>query len=763
MKKIINVILLLLFLITPINILANDNFVTVAEFVIMAGADVSIFEDIDGDTPLSGGMAAVIVNSVLGFEPSLVPSTNDMEIINILSHLPLYTVGSALVLLDLQMVYPQLISSETIKLYQAEIFIEALNRATMFLDSPFTLRQARPQDDFWMYVNRVFLANAEVSEYNTEVLRTVEPESFDEIFYIILNEVHEEGSFEHNINILYNMLTDYENITAGLATIDEIVSQIRNISSIEELIKFGEIYAKFFPLVNFLNFMTIADSSLGNTYWSVEIEMSGFSKYFYNWLSKSLDEYAYYFASNVLEFLGETEDLDIRSHNVASFILDLVHNVREYTTDDENNINISWDYLLQITPNSQILSLDTYAFELMKSFNAFTTPVALRAIELLDTKFTYDNLQVLKDIVKYSLVLNLIDNHIFGATISILIEMHREGYTEEEISVQAMSSIQQRMPQIFNLIYLDKYANDEARNYVISLADRLLNTWSNLLYSNDWISYYTINNALKKIDLIRIFVSHVDYGEPWPQPVMADFDKVIMGGNFAYWLKAQNLANRDFFIINNLNNSSGMPYLQILNFMPNVPNAVYSALLNASMIPHGKLTYPYFGLDRTREQNLAGIGSTIAHEIGHGFDYNGIRFDGIGLEVSWWNENDLQLFEEKVERLKQSISRYFYIDDYLDGEQFLSETLADIISTSIILDYALSNDLDIRQVMIYKAYTRGRRTNLEGAREYLYGVHPPSIFRVNFVLQQFDIFHKTFETQLGDDMYLPIADRLVIW
>lgn len=208
-------------------------------------------------------------------------------------------------------------------------------------------------------------------------------------------------------------------------------------------------------------------------------------------------------------------------------------------------------------------------------------------------------------------------------------------------------------------------------------------------------------------------------------------------------------------------------YLSVLEFadtaMPGYTvNASYSPYLNSIEIYGGVLFDPLYNPDVSYEENLAGIGFTIAHEISHAFDGTGSLYDAGGNFAPWWDEEDYPIFEEFVERLKTYYSRYSNeygdpVDSALTGD----ENFADILAMECIISIAKENNLDLDR--IFRAYARSwASVSTPAYAQYLSRIdtHSPDCVRVNAVLSNFDEFYETYGVTEGDGMYVPPEERV---
>lgn len=205
---------------------------------------------------------------------------------------------------------------------------------------------------------------------------------------------------------------------------------------------------------------------------------------------------------------------------------------------------------------------------------------------------------------------------------------------------------------------------------------------------------------------------------------------------------------------------------------PQTVNASYDASDNTVVIPAAILQPPYFNVDGSPAVDYGGIGAIIAHEIGHGFDDQGAKFDGDGNLRQWWTAEDRARFEIRIDAL---IAQYdalvpegFDPTDHVNGALTVGENLADLRGLSMALAaYRLAarrlgkGSPDHRDVFL--SYSRVKRAKFRPelvARQLVGEAHAPAEFRCNQVVRNLDEFYDSFDVRAGDQLFLP-ADRRV--
>jgi endothelin-converting enzyme/putative endopeptidase len=201
-------------------------------------------------------------------------------------------------------------------------------------------------------------------------------------------------------------------------------------------------------------------------------------------------------------------------------------------------------------------------------------------------------------------------------------------------------------------------------------------------------------------------------------------------------------------------------------------NAFYSPANNSINFPAGILQYPFFDARRDPAANFGGIGSVIGHELTHGFDDSGRKFDGAGNLRDWWTAQDGTEFEKRAACVADQYSNYTAIADVkLNGKLTLGENVADHGGVRVAL-MALMDTLNGKSDKIDGFTTEQRfflgfaqlwcqNTSPEQSRlRALTDPHSPGRYRVNGTVQNSPEFQKAFSCQAGQPMVSANACRV---
>ena len=213
---------------------------------------------------------------------------------------------------------------------------------------------------------------------------------------------------------------------------------------------------------------------------------------------------------------------------------------------------------------------------------------------------------------------------------------------------------------------------------------------------------------------------------------------------------------------------------------PQTVNAYYNPGMNEIVFPAAILQPPFFDADADDAANYGGIGAVIGHEIGHGFDDQGAKYDGDGNLVDWWTDDDRTEFGARTKALIEQYDEFVPAADCDDGHHVngaftVGENIGDLGGLSIaLLAYQLSLDGEPAPVIdgltgvqrVFFGWAQVWRTksrDAEAIRRLAIDPHSPPEFRCNGVIRNMDAFRGAFEVDEDDALYLEPQRRVRIW
>jgi putative endopeptidase len=316
-------------------------------------------------------------------------------------------------------------------------------------------------------------------------------------------------------------------------------------------------------------------------------------------------------------------------------------------------------------------------------------------------------------------------------------------------------------------IFVERHFPPAAKDRMVELVANLIDAYRVDIAALDWMSEQTKAKAYEKLDK---FTPKIGYPDKWREYSSLKISATDLIGNLN--AIAQFQAAYEFAKV-------GAPVDRTEWFMfPQTVNAYYNPGMNEIVFPAAILQPPFFDLEADDAANYGGIGAVIGHEIGHGFDDQGAKYDGDGNLQDWWSAEDLTKFQERAAKL---IAQYDVLapeeadDVTVNGALTIGENIGDLGGLTIAHKaYELS--LAGKEAPVIDGLTgyqrlffgwaqvwRGKNRPEEMRRRVATDPHSPNEFRCNQIVKNLDEFYAAFDVKPGDGLYLPEEERVRIW
>jgi putative endopeptidase len=336
---------------------------------------------------------------------------------------------------------------------------------------------------------------------------------------------------------------------------------------------------------------------------------------------------------------------------------------------------------------------------------------------------------------------------------------------------RGVSLVEGLMGDAVGRLYVERHFPPGAKARIDVLVDNLRTAYRVSIESLDWMTPQTRQRALAKLDK---FTAKIGYPKRWRDYSALRTDRADLYGNYVQGYAVN--YDRELAKL-------GSPVDRDEWFMtPQTVNAYYNPGMNEIVFPAAILQPPFFDAEADDAANYGGIGAVIGHEIGHGFDDQGAKYDGDGNLVDWWTDEDRAEFGA---RTKSLIEQYdVFIPRQLDGQDgsphvqgafTVGENIGDLGGLSIaLLAYQLSLNGQQPPVIdglsglqrVFFGWAQVWRTksrDAEALRRLATDPHSPPEFRCNGVVRNVDAFYEAFDVTQSDALYLDPAQRVRIW
>ena len=332
---------------------------------------------------------------------------------------------------------------------------------------------------------------------------------------------------------------------------------------------------------------------------------------------------------------------------------------------------------------------------------------------------------------------------------------------------RAVSMIEGSLGEAVGKVYVQKYFPAEAKTRMEQLVANLIEAYRVSINDLEWMSPQTKVKALEKLGKFR---PKIGYPDKWRDYSALETTPDDLYGNVGRVIKFQ----RDHEL-----SKIGKPVdREEWHMAPQTVNAYYNPVMNEIVFPAAILQPPFFGLDHDDAVNYGGIGAVIGHEIGHGFDDQGSKYDGDGALNNWWSDSDREAFELRTKAL---IAQYDALipeeapDVNVNGALTIGENIGDLGGLAIaykayqislggkaspVIDgFSGEQRLLLSWAQIWRAKVRPE----EMRRRIATDPHSPAEFRCNQIVKNFTPFYEAFGVTEKDALWLDEQSRVQIW
>ena len=647
------------------------------------------------------------------------------------------------------------------------------------LDLTNVLSDVRPQDDLFRHVNGVWLRDAEIPADRARfgAFDELRMESEDRVRKIIdecASSAAAPGSNARKIGDVYRSFMDEKRIEElGVSPIAKELSEAQSISSIDELAEFlgtqwtrgmsgifgSFIYADFKDSTTHIAYVSQSGISLPDESYYREAEHESVRTAFIAHMTKMFE------LAGIADAGGHAKRVMELETQIASYHWDRVklreaelnYNKMSFAELQDLSGTFNWELWLE---KSQIPSgaFDTLIvrqppfFEglstLMSNFNAAAWQswlmwnIISEAASYLSSAFVEENFDF------------------FGRTLSGTPEM-------KERWRRGGSLVEGFLGEAIGELYVEKYFPPAAKQRMLQLVDNLMVAYKQSITDLDWMTEETKEKALVKLSK---FVPMIGYPDKWRDYSALEIKADDLVGNLHALAKFE----LDYMLA-----KIGKPVdRDEWGMTPQTVNAYYNPVMNRIVFPAGILQAPFFDLEADDATNYGGIGAVIGHEVGHGFDDQGSKYDGDGNINNWWSEKDLSEFEN---RTKSLIDQYDVLrpeaapDVHVNGALTIGENIGDLGGLTIAYKaYKIALEGKKSEVLSglsgeqrlffnWARVWRGKSRPDEARRLITIDPHSPAEFRCNQIVKNLDEFCDAFGVVEGDELFMPKEERVRIW
>jgi putative endopeptidase len=332
---------------------------------------------------------------------------------------------------------------------------------------------------------------------------------------------------------------------------------------------------------------------------------------------------------------------------------------------------------------------------------------------------------------------------------------------------RGVSLVEHAMGEAVGRIYVERHFRPEAKVAMDELVANLVEAYRQSIQELWWMTDETRAKALEKLER---FTPKIGFPVKWRDYSKLQTDQADLIGNVR--------AVAEFEFQRELG-KIGKPLDRDEWFMtPQTINAYYNPGFNEIVFPAAILQFPFFDASRDAAANYGAIGAVIGHEIGHGFDDQGSKYDGDGRLIDWWTDEDRAAFERLADSLIEQYNALAPLqlpDHTVNGALTIGENIGDLGGLGIAWKaYQLS--LGGEEPPVIDGLTGAERFFLSWAQAWqaklrdeealrLLSIdpHSPNEFRCNQIVRNIDEFYAAFGVTEEDALWLDPEERVTIW
>ena len=657
--------------------------------------------------------------------------------------------------------------------------IQAIN--TSYMDTTM-----RPQDDFFQYVNGSWLAKTEIpadqgrwgSFLELRELSIAGVKQVMEAAKVNITE-YPKGSDQYKAIAFYTIGMD--SVLAekrGHAALLPWFDQIDQIKSKGDLQSFLE---KIHPNgVNvFFNIYVDADAkdSEKNTLYLSQGGLGLPDRDYYvddsNEKFKEIKAKYEAHISKVFQMLGSSEEEAKKSASDVLFLettLAAASKTRIEMRDSEGRYNkYSLEEIQKATPSLDWANL-TKALGANTNEVIITTPDFMLALEKV---FSESKPKVWQNYLKWHLV-RMASPYMNHALVQANFDFYgKELQGTEEMRARwkrVLTSAEGAAGEAIGKLYTEEFFPEEAKEKANEMVSNILDAMGKRIQQLDWMGDDT---KAKAMDKLATFTVKIGYPDSWESYAALEVDDNVETASYLTNVIAAN----NFQFRKNMDKLGKKVDRSEWFMTPQTVNAYYNPTYNEIVFPAAILQPPFYNYKVDAAVNYGGIGAVIGHEVSHGFDDQGSRYSPEGNLENWWQDEDLENFQQRTGQLVAQYDKYEPLEGlHVKGQLTLGENIGDLGGVLVAYDglqkhlqeHGNPGEIDgfspSRRFFLSWATVWRTKSREEALRTQIQNdPHSPAQYRANGPLVNVDAFYDAFNVEERDKMYVAPSDRVRIW
>lgn len=660
---------------------------------------------------------------------------------------------------------------------------EEKETTTPGIDLAYMDTSARPQDDFYNFVNGTWMKETEIPEDRTrwggfQVLRKT---TDDKVLELLTNakasgEYAPETDQGKAILIYESFLDTLARNKAGANPVLPYMEKLSSISSISEIQSLFANYPTYFsnPFFGFSVYSDPEDSSMNIAYLSTGSLGLPDRDYYLNEDEDSEEIRQKYVAhvSRMLQFLGDSEaDANAQAEAILAFETRLAEpKLDKVQRRDFRNYNNRYtiETVKEVTP---AINWEQFAEDLgVKEQLNVVLVMEPAYMQELEKVLQEGDVELMKTLVKWTTF------NRFTGRLSMEIEKANWDFYSKTLSgamqqlpieERALSVVNGSLGEAVGQIYVEKMFPPEAKEKAEEMIGNVILAFQNRIAALEWMTDETREKAIEKLQKFTVKIGYPDEFE--------DYTNMEVAADKSFF---ENMSAVSEWELRKSLSEIGEPVDKTeWGMSPQTVNAYFNPMNNEIVFPAAILQPPFYDYKADEAVNYGGIGSVIGHEISHAFDDSGSRFDADGNLKNWWTEDDLANFTERGKALADLYSSIEVLDGvFINGDFTLGENIGDLGGVLGGYDglqlhlekHGRPEDIDgfTAEQRFFISWATVWRTKIREEAlktQVKTDPHSPGMQRAVVPLQNIDAFYEAFDIQEGDALYIAPEERVRIW
>ncbi len=645
-------------------------------------------------------------------------------------------------------------------------------------------KNVRPQDDFYSYVNGEWMKKTEIpadrsrwGSFN-ELRKNTDNNTIKVLDEAIENQTYEKGTDQWKAIAYYQSILDTATRNKqGIKPLQPHLDRVDKIKSKKEITGYM-IETEPYLASNFFGFYVSSDmknSDKNALYLYAAGNGLPERDYYVNDSEDAKKIRKQYLAhlERMAGFIGKNKE---EAKSFATNVLDLETKLakakltKEERRKPENRYNPKKpEEIAQFLP----------AFDTKKYFNELginTDKVIvtdLNYFKQLNDIYSQADLNQIKDLLTWNLLrtkAGTLSEDISNANWEFYSKTLEGQPQRRPIKERALSAVNGSIGEAVGKVYVDKMFPPEAKKKAKEMVSYLQKAYVERIKKLPWMSEKTKKKAIDKVNSLTV---KIGYPEKWKDYSKMEIKSPGEGGNFF----DNSLAVAKWNFDRQVSKLNKPVDKTEWGMAPQIVNAYYNPLYNEIVFPAAILQPPFYDYKADEAVNYGGMGAVIGHEISHGFDDQGAKFNAEGNFENWWTEKDFEAFNQLVEKLADQYSKIEVLPGvFVNGKFTSGENIGDLGGVNAALTALDLYYKDHEKPGKIQGFTPEQRFFMSWAtvwrtktrpealkKQVKTDPHSPGQVRAVQPLRNIDAFYQAFDIKEGDKMYMKPQERVKIW